>query len=60
MALNVPGRTITALSGFSPTYMIKKHYRNIAPLPQDWQEHFPDVSRQSDDFWILWKDIAED
>jgi len=40
--------------------MIKEHHRNIAALPQDWQEHLPDVSRQSNLFWILWKDMAED
>jgi len=60
MALNVQGRAITALQSFSPAYMIKEYHSVNGQMRQGWEEHLPDVYRQSDLLWILWKDVAGD
>lgn len=60
MALNVEGKTISALQSFSPAYMIKQYHSIGGRMPQGWEQRLPDVYRQSDLLWILWKDVAGD
>ena len=58
MLPNPEGKTITAMNSFSPMYQLDQKYSHDPPRPADWLEHLPDVSRQSDVLWILWKDVA--
>ncbi len=60
MALNVQGKTISALQSFSPAYMIKQFHTVNGQMPEGWEERLPDVYKQSDLLWILWKDVAGD
>ena len=60
MLLNPKGKTITALSSWSPVFQLDQFYKILPPRPADWLEHLPDVQRQSDAIWIMWKDIAGD
>lgn len=60
MALNVQGKTISALQSFSPAYMIKKFHTVNGQMPEGWKERLPDVHKQSDLLWIMWKDAAGD
>lgn len=59
-ALNVQGRTITSIQSFSPAFMIKQFHSVEGKMPEGWEERLPDVHKQSDISWILWKDVAGD
>lgn len=56
---NVPGRTIVAVSNFSPVYRLKQNYAlDGQPLPLDLKPELPIVSRWSDVTWIIWETLS--
>jgi len=56
----VPGRTIIAAYNYSPSYRLKQIYESAGrPLPPDWQNLLPFVSKWSDATWIIWADLSQ-
>lgn len=57
--MNPTGKSLTALSSYSPPYQIKTVLWNNEP-PSDWTNELPTVWKHSDVVWLLWEDACRD